>query len=130
MPENGSAQPPTILVAEDDALLCRAVERALQSKGYRVFTAADGMLAIELSRSYREPIHVVLADLMMPNQHGLSLVDILVCERPETKIVLTSGAILEHMLLARDRERVHAFLPKPYTSSNLLQLIKSLLCVS
>ena len=41
--------------------------------------------------------------------------------------MLTSGAIREHMLLERDRERVHGFLAKPFTSSHLLQLIKRLL---
>ena len=127
MSENAPALQQTILVVDDDALLCRALERVLQTKGYQVLAATDGTLAIELSRSCMEPIDLVLVDLMMPIQHGFSLVDILLCEHPETKIVLTSGAIREHMLLERDRERVHAFLAKPFTSSHLLQLIKGLL---
>lgn len=127
MDENAAAPPQTILIADDDALLCRAIERVLEPKGYKVLAAIDGALAVELSRSYAAPIHLALADIMMPVQHGLSLVDTLVCERPETKIVLTSGAIREHMLLASERERVHAFLPKPFTPSHLLQLVRHLL---
>lgn len=129
MSEQAQAQQQVILVVDDDALLCRALERVLQIKGYRVLAATDGTLAIEMSRSCVGPIDLVLVDLMMPIQHGFSLVDILVCERPETKIVLTSGAVREHMLLERDRERVHGFLTKPFTSSHLLQLIKDLLHV-
>ena len=127
MSEDAPTKQRTILVVDDDALLCRALERVLQTKGYQVLAATDGTLAIEMSRSCMEPIDLVLVDLMMPIQHGFSLVDILVHERPEAKIVLTSGAIREHMLLERDRERVHGFLAKPFTSSHLLQLIKRLL---
>jgi two-component system cell cycle sensor histidine kinase/response regulator CckA len=83
----------TILVVDDDELLCRAIGRTLNKVGYRVIVAVDGVVGIELSRSHIGPIHLVVADLMMPTGHGLSLVDTLARERPESKIVLISGAI-------------------------------------
>ncbi|MGY8827036.1 MAG: response regulator [Candidatus Latescibacterota bacterium] len=117
----------TILVVDDDELLCRAIGRTLNKVGYRVIVAVDGVAGIELSRSHIGPIHLVVADLMMPNGHGLSLVDTLARERPESKIVLISGAVREHMLLSQDRASVHALLEKPFTAASLLRSIGDLL---
>jgi len=121
------SQQTTVLVVDDDALLCRALERVLKTVGYEVLSALDGAIGVEVSRSYLGSIDLVLADIMMPTGHGFSLVDTLARERPESKIVLISGTVREHMLLPDDRAHIHAFLEKPFSTFSLLQLMRSLL---
>ncbi len=63
----------TILVAEDEESvrdLCRA---ALAERGYRVLEAGSGAEALEVLNHAREPIHLLLADLVMPGMGGREL---------------------------------------------------------
>jgi CheY-like chemotaxis protein len=52
------------LVVEDDVMLCELLEGCLQSFGYRVETATQGALALDLVRT--SPPDVIVLDLQMP----------------------------------------------------------------
>lgn len=81
----------TIMVAEDEDGI-RAMTRAyLESLGYRVLEAADGVDAIRLAKEYHGPIHLILADILMPGMRGDSLVKELRRDRPTIRALLMSG---------------------------------------
>ena len=60
----------TILVVDDDREIVKVLSRLLELEGYRVFTAFDGMEALELLVAHK--IHLLLMDVMMPRLDGLS----------------------------------------------------------
>ena len=63
--------PQTIVLAEDDRFLRRAVEVALKKRGYHVVLAIDGVQALEHVRTHRPDL--LLLDLLMPRMTGLEV---------------------------------------------------------
>ncbi|HEX6817859.1 MAG TPA: response regulator, partial [Ktedonobacterales bacterium] len=60
-----------ILVVEDDATLRETLVYNLRAEGYTVLTASDGVQAIDIAR--RQPLALVLLDLMLPRMDGLEV---------------------------------------------------------
>jgi DNA-binding response OmpR family regulator len=73
---------PTILIVDDDTNLTKLYEAALSARGYRVVIANDGENALSMAEA--EKPNLILLDIMMPNIHGLHVLDILKAT-PETK---------------------------------------------
>ncbi|WP_419758110.1 response regulator [Acidisoma sp.] len=74
-----TAEPRTILVA-DDSITSRTLEKSiLEAHGYRVITAADGLEALEMLQIHRgqgrDTIDMVLADIEMPRMDGFALLE-------------------------------------------------------
>lgn len=67
-PASDVAQSARILVADDDPVICLAIEKVLGSEGMAVRTVADGLTAIDEFR--REPPELVLLDVHMPGADG------------------------------------------------------------
>ena len=61
----------SVLIVEDDRANQESLEKIFQREGFRVFTAPDGPTALNMLR--REPVQVVLTDLMMPGMSGVDL---------------------------------------------------------
>lgn len=61
----------TILVADDHKNLRKLMALHLSQAGYRVLEAEDGQQALDLF--LQEPIHLLIADIMMPNIDGYEL---------------------------------------------------------
>ncbi|HXG89938.1 MAG TPA: response regulator [Vicinamibacterales bacterium] len=66
---------PTILLAEDDRFLRRAVEVALTKRGYHVIAAVDGQEALDKAREHKPAL--ILLDLLMPRLTGMEVLDAL-----------------------------------------------------
>jgi two-component system, cell cycle sensor histidine kinase and response regulator CckA len=117
----------TILVAEDDASLRILTCRILRNHGYKVLEAADGNEALRLAKEYKEEIHLILTDTIMPGMDGRDAVERISAFRPGIKSVFMSGytntTIIELGLLDRDR----AFLQKPYDAAGLIQKVRDVL---
>jgi CheY-like chemotaxis protein len=60
-----------VLVAEDDRVAARVLERLLRQAGYEVQLAHDGKQAWELYQ--QQPVPLVITDWMMPEMDGLEL---------------------------------------------------------
>jgi CheY-like chemotaxis protein len=81
----------TILLIEDEPGI-RAMTRAyLETQGYMVLEAADGVEAIEMSFGYSGVIDLVLSDILMPGIKGDEAVREIRKQRPEIKALFMSG---------------------------------------
>ena len=67
-----SAEKKNILVVDDDREIVRAIALNLESEGYTVFKAYDGMEALDLAMT--KDIHLIIIDVMMPRLDGLSAI--------------------------------------------------------
>ena len=118
------APPPTILVVEDE-ILVRAVTAAyLRDCGFDVVEAGNADEAVRvLEASIR--VDIVFSDVNMPGSlDGFGLVQWLRRERPDLKIILTSGAA-QAVKDASDLAHV-PILAKPYDYAALARQLRAL----
>jgi CheY-like chemotaxis protein len=81
----------TILMVEDDELVRMSVESLIESLGYRVVPARNGLDALEILRQ-DTPIDLLFTDVVLPGgMHGPQLVAEARRLRPELKVLYTSG---------------------------------------
>lgn len=63
-------RPPGLLVLDPDPHQCDALASGMRGHGWRVWTAAEGTVAIDLYRRYHDQIDVALVDLQLPDLQG------------------------------------------------------------
>ena len=117
----------TILVVEDEDSLLNLTCDFLAESGYTAIPAHDGLEALEVCRSHREPIHLLLSDISMPKLGGISLVRQVAALRPDIRILLMT-AYTKPETVAPDRLGVNAdILLKPFSREVLLQKVREVL---
>ena len=116
-----------ILVVEDDDDLRETLAYNLRVEGYETLLAADGVAALELAR--RQPVALVILDVMLPRLDGLSVLRQLRA-RPET------AALPVLMLTARAEESdivvglelgADDYVAKPFSWNELRARLRALL---
>jgi CheY-like chemotaxis protein len=113
----------TILLVEDDEGVRTFASRALQRLGHRVLEATTADAAFELIAQTTDPIHLVLADIVMPGMSGRELAIRLSIERPDLRLLLMSGHGEEAASFEAQHDDV-PFLPKPFSMSRLAASIR------
>jgi PAS domain S-box-containing protein len=120
----------TILVAEDNEQVRQLIVRALARYGYRVMEAADGEQAMRRCATSRQPIDLLLTDLVMPGLSGKELAERVVATRPDIRVLFTSGysanAIAHRGELAPGAQMLH----KPFTPDALVRRVREALDAS
>jgi PAS domain S-box-containing protein len=82
----------TILLVEDEFPLRTFVSDLLQRCGYTVLEAESGPAALKIWQEHRNRIHLVLTDIIMPeNMNGIELGNQLKQDKPGLKVIYTSG---------------------------------------
>ncbi len=101
---------PQVLIVDDDAAVCWALERALIKSGWRVQVAADVPTA---RRKVKLGVDVVVTDIRMPGESGLDLLASLRLDRPQLPVVvMTAHGTVESAIEAVARGAFD-YLPKP-----------------
>lgn len=106
----------TILVVEDETLIRIIAADALEESGFKVLEAANAAEALIILKDHQE-VAVLFTDINMPgDMDGLDLARRVASERPEIKVIVTSGKQwLDSSSLPDDG----VFLPKPYRTAQL-----------
>ena len=114
-----------ILIVDDSALSRRTLRRILESAGYEVAEANDGMTALEVY--FLEKPSLVLLDLVMQGMYGL---DVLVKLRemdPKALVVVASADIQSSTRKLVDEAGALAFINKPFTSEQVIAAVAAAL---
>ncbi len=115
---------PHILIVDDQREIRDLVSRALTKEGFRISTAADGRAMRKILADGR--IDLILLDLMLPGEDGLSLCRALRSESNVPIIMLTAkGEEIDRVIgleMGADD-----YLPKPFGSRELIARIKAVL---
>ncbi|MGL1931548.1 MAG: sigma-54-dependent Fis family transcriptional regulator [Desulfotalea sp.] len=82
-------QPPTLLCIDDDAMLLNILQRYFELKGYRVLTAENGAIGLEMFRDHSPDL--ILVDLKMPIVDGFQVLAEVKATSSQTPIIVISG---------------------------------------
>jgi len=118
----------TILLVEDEPAVLMMAKGILQRLGYQVITAATGDEAVSLWREHSARIDLLLTDMVMPGSlNGRELAEHLLQERPELKVLYTSGYSMELIGSSLTNSKNFVFLPKPYHPDTLSRTVRACL---
>ena len=117
--------PMTILVVDDEEIVRKLVRVALKGSLDAVFLEAnDAAEALKVAREHREPIDLMVSDVVMPGRmNGVEMAAQLSHAHPEMKVVLMSGYALEGLTM----EPAWHFIQKPFGVSEIRERIGSIL---
>ena len=102
---------PTILLIEDELQLRDNLQILLQSAGYQVTTAANGVEGIQQLRE--QAFDLVITDLVMPGMDGFKVMDYLRVHSPETVVVAITGYVSAESAITALRKGAYDYLAKP-----------------
>jgi len=114
-----------VLIVDDSALSRRTLRRILETAGYEVAEADDGMTALEVY--FLEKPRLVLLDLVMKGMYGL---DVLVKLRemdPKALVVVASADIQSSTRKLVDEAGAFGFINKPFISEDVIAAVEAAL---
>jgi PAS domain S-box-containing protein len=118
----------TLLLVEDEEIVRRPIGLYLRKLGYRVIEAANGNQAFGLWRQHRDQIDLLYTDMVMPEGvSGLELAEKLRGEKPELKVIISSGYSTEISMQGVPADAGYLYLPKPTPSANIAAAIRECL---
>lgn len=114
-----------VLVADDDPAILRLVKAVVEKEGYEVVTARDGKEAYKLLNS-GEHFTAAIFDVVMPYIQGTEIVKYMQSEKRLMKIPVIMMTAEQNPRLSSDSFSAGAvaFLPKPFTTSQLQTMLR------
>ena len=123
---NEAAPRRVVLLVEDEPFVREATCYILQSFGFDVVPTADALAAMKAYESRGRKIDLLMTDVSLPGRSGHQLADELRSTSAEIPILLTSG-YLEPECNTEPRTPRTYFLPKPYTRTDLVEMMNKIL---
>jgi PAS domain S-box-containing protein len=117
----------TLLIAEDEEVVRKYMEKILTKAGYNVIAAADGEDAIEKFRQNREDISLILSDVIMPKKNGREVLEQARKENSGVKGIFVSGYTANVMKEKGISECNCEFITKPFVKNELLRKVREVL---
>jgi two-component system cell cycle sensor histidine kinase/response regulator CckA len=114
----------TILLVEDEEGLRALNARGLQSRGYTVIEAGNGLEALEELGRRGGRVDLVVSDVVMPEMDGPTLMRELRKRNPEIKIIFVSGYAEDAFDKGLSDRKQFNFLAKPFTLKQLVTAVK------
>ena len=109
---------PSLLLVDDDEVLCSVLAGALQRKGYHVTTAHDYQSALAVAAEHRPDFAVV--DLKFPGGSGLRLVKELVDLDHHTRVLVLTGYGSIATAIEAVKLGAHYYLTKPANADEIV----------
>src|SRR2546426_886048 len=117
----------TVLLAEDDRRLRTLISSTLRNAGYTVLEGSDGEEALQIARARATPIHLLLADVVMPGMNGRVLSDRVLSLRSETRVLFMSGYSDDQVARHGIQTASSSYLRKPFSMDALTAKVRELL---
>jgi two-component system cell cycle sensor histidine kinase/response regulator CckA len=117
----------TLLVVDDEPDIREFIRDIFTEYGYTVFTAANGLEAVEIFKNQAGRIELVILDMVMPKMDGPETFRRLRKIDPTVKALLSSGYSQDGQAQKLMQEGVVGFLQKPYQVDRLLACVREVL---
>ena len=117
----------TILVSEDDAAVSKIMKEVLEQFGYTVIEAVDGEDAISKFKNNRDRVKLLILDVIMPKKNGKEVYEEIRKDRPDVKVIFSSGYMTDILQKKGALEGDLNFIPKPVSPTELLRKVRETL---
>ncbi len=117
----------TIMLVDDQDAIWDFMIEALQTLGYSVILAENGLDAVEIYRSNPGQIDCVILDMIMPKMGGHNTFYQLKTLNPDVKVILSSGYVSQEEVDDLLKQGAKAFIPKPHRISDIAKELRSVL---
>ncbi len=115
----------TIVVAEDEVSVRHFIASALEQQGYTVHVCNNGREALEKIQNMKQPIDLVLTDIVMPLMGGFELAQHVRSLTPNTRILFMTGYADDSIDPKKIKDS--CILQKPFSPTTLLQKLRQVL---
>lgn len=115
----------TILVIDDEPIICRLLSGLLSRQGWQVLTSLDPREALEILMA--EPVSLVISDIQMPHLDGLKLVGMAKAAKPKVPILLMTGNSSCYSAEEALKSGADGYVTKPFRQPELIERIEKLL---
>jgi DNA-binding NtrC family response regulator len=112
----------TVLVVEDEKALREGLRRLLSREGYRVFTAENGLEAIDIIDS--NSVDVVLCDLKMPLMGAIEVLEKVGSSCPDLPVIIVTGQGTPENVMECRMKGAYDLITKPFRISDVFSIIK------
>jgi CheY-like chemotaxis protein len=121
---------PVVLVVDDDATIRRLLQITLETEGFMVTTAGDGVEGLRMAQEAPRP-DLVLLDIMMPGMDGLQVCHTLKNDpaTADLPVVLLSAKAQSHDIELGMRVGADDYITKPPDLLDLVTRVRQLLPV-
>ncbi|GEM_PF-1550217 len=116
----------TILLVEDEDMVRRLASEVLKRQGYEVLEAANGPEALLIAEDFRNTVHLLLTDVVMPKMSGTVLAEKIKAMRPDILILFMSGYADTRVISESENGNGQYFLQKPFTPEKLLRKLNEI----
>ena len=117
----------TILLVEDEEIVRTLSREVLETYGYKVVEARNGVEALDLLASDDTHVDLLMTDIVMPQMGGRELARMAWDRRPGLRVLFASGytddAVMRHGIIDEGTN----FIQKPFTADALTKKVRSLL---
>ena len=117
----------TLLLVEDEGLVRKFASQALQSQGYTVIEAVNGMDALETIARKQGPLHMIITYVVMPDLGGPAFVERIRQEYPALPILFISGFTESTAIQNGMIGKSELFLQKPFSPDELARKVREAL---
>jgi DNA-binding NtrC family response regulator len=114
-----------ILIAEDELITLRGLERVLSREGHEVVTAENGEEALRILKERR--VDVLVTDIKLPGIDGLKLLEWVKQHLPETKVIMITGYSSIKGAVEAMKQGASDYIAKPFSIEEIKASIKAVL---
>jgi CheY-like chemotaxis protein len=115
-----------VLVVDDEEAVREVAAAALESAGYQVLSAADGLEGVALFEKHRREIVAVLLDASMPRMSGEDTLARIRALAERVPVLVTSGYSERDAIARFEGAGVEGFIQKPFRASQLVEKVQHL----
>jgi len=126
-PEYRKGGTETVLVVEDETAILELARESLVQLGYSVLTAGSPEEAIRRAEEHAGPIHLLIADVVMPQMNGRRLAERLIAVRPQLKCIFMSGYTADVMGHREILTEEMKFIAKPFSLTVLAEKVREVI---
>ncbi|TLN20503.1 response regulator [bacterium] len=126
VPEDGAGSK-TLLLIDDEPSVRMVGKEMLESAGYKVLAAADGVEGLDIFATHKNEISLVILDMTMPRMDGAETLRRIKAIAPKVPVLLSSGFSEENISGYEGEIRPAGFVKKPYRMKTFLDAISKAL---
>jgi PAS domain S-box-containing protein len=112
-----------VMVVDDEKDLVSMLQEILETEGYRVITAGDGLQAIALYEQEKEHLGIIISDLGMPHMDGRELMKELQARKADVRFVFITGYLDKDSKKELFELGAREVLLKPFSSEGVLEIV-------